>query len=291
MTAKRQGLADVFATRAAVTKTGPEVDKALEDIWKKASSLWPGVNVPPVELMNYLADRIPEGADLLAALDGLHTGDLYLACACARNQAQALAAFEQAYVTRVPAYLKRGNAPADFIHEVAQKLRKHLFLADGAEPRITAYSGLGPLGAWVRMTALRIALDLERAQGSPPGAYRFEAQTLQPAREDPELGYLRKRYGAVVVRAIEATLSALPAREATLLRLFFMQGVSYEAIGVIHHVSRSKARRWVVEIRSKIVEQTRRHLVDELGVTGSQVDSLIRLVSSDLDTSIVRCLK
>ncbi len=267
------------------------MEEALARLWQAVTQDWPGIRTEAALFMKHLALRIPGGADALEGLRGLRASDLYLAHGCLLGDPAALSAFEQHFVARVPAYLARGNASADFIEEAKQGLRTRLLTGDQTPPRIAAYSGHGPLGAWVRMTTLRVALDLDQTPGRLPSAYRFEAHALTPAMADPELATLKSQAGALLNQAASATLAALSPREAALVRLFFLQEVSYGALAKIYHAPTSRVRRWIADIRAKIVEETRRHLIEKLAVTSSNVDSLIRLVSSDVDLSVVRILK
>ncbi len=268
------------------------MEEALVARWRAAADLWPQVAVDPEDFVRYLAERIPAGADPWAAVAAMHTNDLYLACACTRGEKNALPTFERTFMVKVPAYLARADAPSEFVREVEQRLRTRLFVTEGRDPpRIAGYSGRGPLGAWVRMTALRVALNLRDAKNREGSTYELRPEAFRPADPNPELAQMRQRYGVFVAQAIEKTLAALSGREATLLRLFFLRGMSYESIGRIYRVSRSKARRWIVEIQDKVLAETRRTLADELELTGTHFDTLIRLVSADLGTSVVQVLK
>ncbi len=281
----------VAARRAGVA--ADTVEPALADLWEKATARWPEVAVAPSAFMGYLGERIPEDVDLLTALRAIHAADLYLACACFLGDPAALSAFEQAFIHRVPVYLARGNAPLDFIEEVQQRVRTRLFTTARGRPKIATYSGRGPLGAFVRITAVRTAADLDQdqAQQQSPLSYQFEARALQPSITDPELAALKRGHGAIVNRAIQAALAALPPRDATLLRLYFLEEVTYDSLARMYHVRRRQVRRWVDKIRAGIIEHTRRTLVEEFSLSHSEVDSLIRAVSGDLNTTILRFLK
>ena len=46
-----------------------------------------------------------------------------------------------------------------------QRLRERLFVGSDGEPaRLASYSGRGPLGTWVRIAAIRLALNLRRSE-------------------------------------------------------------------------------------------------------------------------------
>ncbi len=268
----------------------PDIESMLQAIAARAERAWPGLTVTPEDLVRYLAERTPADGDVVSALRGLHADDLVLACGCARGDAGALAAFEQTFMPEVPGYLSRGTPPPDFLEEVKQELRTRLFAPGQGRAGIASYSGRGPLGAWLRVTALRVAIDVDQQRAGPPTAYRFEAQATT-AVNDPELGYLRRKYGDVVNRAVEKAMQALTPHEATLVAVFFLQQATYGAIARTYHISRRQARRRITELRDRIVEETRRTLVEEGALGSADLDSVIRLVANDLDTGLVAVLK
>src|SRR5581483_4498624 len=95
--------------------------------------------------------------------------DLYLACACARGVPAALAALDRAVLLRVPAFICRVSTDAAFADEVRQQLRERLLVAPpGGAPKIAEYGGAGALHAWVRVAALRTALNLRRNRDDQP---------------------------------------------------------------------------------------------------------------------------
>ncbi len=266
------------------------LEPSLRRIWDEARAAWPGVSLPHARFVTYLTERIPEGADQGKAIVETHAADLYLACACTTGDPAALLAFERRYLPQVEAHLRRQNLLPDFTDEVKQMLRSRLLVAEeGAAPRIAGYSGRGPLAAWLRVAAVRAAIDLRRTQAGV--GERAAAETLEvSASVDPELALLRARYGEAVREAIAAALRALEPREATVLRLFFLQGVTTEAIGALYRTSKRTARRWIADARTKILDETRRRLAERYDASTTQLDSLIRVVHADLEPSIVKLL-
>ncbi len=297
MTGEETPLSAAFLAQAGPTARaveGDDLESTLRKIVEQAKSAWPTIAVAAAAFVRYLADRMPAGSDVMSKLRNLRTNDLYLACGCVHGDAAALAAFDETFMPQVPSYLARGNAPADFIEDVKQELRSSLLVARGRPERrsgIASYSGRGPLGAWVRVAALRAALHLDKERTGPPVAYRFEAEVTAPSITDPELAYVKRQYGAVLNQAVGKTLGALAPRDAALIALFFLQGATYEAIAGMYQISYGQARRWIAAVREKIVDETRRCLVEEMNLPSSHLDSLIRLMSSELDTSIVTVLK
>src|SRR6185369_4971546 len=109
----------------------------------------------------HVSERLADEADSST----LHVADLFLACACALGDARALALFEDRLMTQVPTHVARIDRSPAFADEVKAQLRDKLFVArDGAPPKIAHYSGRGPLGGWLRVTAIRTAQNLLRGR-------------------------------------------------------------------------------------------------------------------------------
>jgi RNA polymerase sigma-70 factor (ECF subfamily) len=270
----------------------PATDDRLQEIWQAARAARPQIDVPAADFARYVVERLPSGADALAAVADIHTADLYLACACSRGDPAGLAVFEREFIAQVSTYLRRDDAVPGFADEVKQKLRATLLVRDGEQaPRIVQYSGLGPLNAWLRVAATRAAVDLRRARNPGDATALGMPETLRTAAPDAELSYLKNHYGPELRDAMAAALAALDARDATVLRLFFTEGMTERAIGAMYQVSERSARRWVANARQWILAETRKRLMDRLDVTVNQLDSIIRLVQDDLGPSIVELLK
>src|SRR4051812_26013639 len=116
--------------------------------------------------------------------------DLTLAAACAAGDASALAAFERDFLPQVPGYLTRLAKQPAFIDEVQQLLREKLFVAK----KILEYSGQGPLGAWLRVVTVRLALDLLRARGQRMETPLDPDRFAEPLTGSPELELLKSRH-------------------------------------------------------------------------------------------------
>ena len=174
-----------------------------------------------------------------------------------------------------------------FADDVAQAIRE-MFLVpvQGGRARIAEYSGRGPLSNWIRVIAVRTALRLRREQrrGGTFPDWENELQRAKPV--DPELDYLRLRYRAAYEEAFEGALAALPDRDALLLKLHYLDGLSIDRIGALYGIHRSTVARWRSSIRRSLLASTREQLQRRLSLTDSEFDSLIALVRSQLAVSI-----
>jgi RNA polymerase sigma-70 factor, ECF subfamily len=200
-----------------------------------------------------------------------------------------LAAFDARYLTIVPHYLARLDRSPAFADEVRQRLRERLFVGEAGEAaRLASYSGRGPLGTWVRVAAIRLALNLRRSD---------REASLQPGDEpmiagDPELLLLRHRHRADFNAAFALAVAALTVEQRQLLRLHFLDAVSLGEIAALHHVDKSTISRRLQVARDELLVETERCLRDRLRLGDGEAGSLIRLLRSQFgDVSVARLLR
>jgi RNA polymerase sigma-70 factor (ECF subfamily) len=266
----------------------PRVSPAALSQWlaralENAAQAYPGLGLEGGEFAHYLGQKAAwSGAE--ARLDELHVNDLYLAWACGRLDPAALAIFEQEHMHRVRT-LARGS-DAD---ELMQRVRVRLLACENAAgPRILQYSGRGPLAAWVRMVAARLAIDASRA-----GRTRDERRDFGDANSppDPELDFLKARYAGAFHAALERALCSLSPKERTLLRLCYVDDAGPSAVAAMYNVSARTVQRWLADVRACVLERTRTHLMDALAVRGPELDSLFELMKSRMHVTLQRVLQ
>src|SRR5579871_4755406 len=155
--------AKVFASSYAGTvKDEAALDGVLDKLLASAQDAWPQVALESRDFLAYLAERVPKG-EALKQLEGLCVTDLYLARGCVLGQRAALAAFDRQFLSAVEEGVARFDRSKAFADEVKQRVRqKFLVAAPGGVPRLSTYAGLGPLRAWIRAAAYRLAVDLRR---------------------------------------------------------------------------------------------------------------------------------
>jgi RNA polymerase sigma-70 factor (ECF subfamily) len=239
---------------------------------------WPGVGVSPQVLAQHLAHL--QSRDGQPPTERFHrAADLYLACACAQGSARALAAFDAHFLSNVDSFVARFDISPQFAAEVRQELRVRLLMAaPGAHPRIAEYSGRGPLGAWVRMAAVRLAIDLKRALRAPiEGPLPDAGET-----NDPELQLLKNRYTAEYQSALRAAWQRLSVHARRLLCLHYLDGRNLDEVGRMYRVARATAYRWIVAARESVLDSMMRTLRERLRLSRAEFDSIGRVVSEDL---------
>lgn len=273
----------------AASLVDPALEPRLRQLLDSCEAAWPGVRLPREVYLRYLGERLPDAA----ALDQLHAEDLYLCCACARGEPAALAVFEARLISRIPVYLGSLHLDEERQDNVRQHLRERLFVGvAGGAPKIAEYSGRGALGAWVRIGAVRVALNLGRSRDDQiGGAAGPDPDELLLPGVSPEMAYIRARYQGEFKAAIHAALAALPVEQRTLLRLHLLDGLSIDKLAPLFRVGRSTAARRLMAARQALLGGTRRRLQERLGISEGELDSLAGVVRSQLDLSLARVLR
>jgi RNA polymerase sigma-70 factor, ECF subfamily len=270
-------------------KVEPALDEVVCEVLVAARTAWPGIELADQVFLRYLAERVPASERCADALRGLHVTDLYLACACAGGSPTALAEFESKHMSQIGAFISRTDARPAFVDEVRQLLRDRLFVSSSA--KILGYAGKGPLGAWLRVTAVRTALELKRGvRSGHVGIDDTGVRAIDAPDPDPELHYMKAQYRPLFEAAFQASLSALSAKERNILRQHFLDGMTTDAIAKLHRVHRTTVARWIDQTRQTILDGVHERLRASLGVGNDEIQSIMALVQSRLNVTIGRLL-
>lgn len=265
---------------------GRSVEPTLALLVEKARAAWPTLRFDADEFSRYVAARIPSGQEAEATLAEVRAGDLLLAFACSRGDAEALARFEDAYFADLVMILARMTRERDVVEEVTQTLRTKLFLARGdAAPKIVEYSGRGDLRGWFRVTATRHAISTlrkPRRETEDDGLLSL----VPAAAADPEMRYLLELYRDEFRRAFAEAVEALSSEERNLLRYHYVDRLNIDEIGAIHGIHRVSAARRLTKVRAGLVDAVRRHLQARLRVGTTELQSILRLVRSQVHISL-----
>jgi RNA polymerase sigma-70 factor, ECF subfamily len=284
-------LADVFLGERAGWSGVPEALAVILAAHLAAGrEAWPDAVLTEAAFIRHLARVLPAEAGE-EELRGLRGADVYVACACAGGDEQAMVAFERRYFGEVDVAAARLRAAPQAATEVKQMLRRILFVSEGTRVAAAAsFAGRGDLRGWIRVAAVReLQRILIREKRAVPLDEDQLLDVLSPA-QDPELAYLRDLYRTGFAEAVRVAMAAAPAKERALLRYHVMDGLNIEAIGRLYDVHRATVARWLEKARAGILARTREELTRRLGISPDEVDSIIRLVQSRLDVSMERVL-
>jgi RNA polymerase sigma-70 factor, ECF subfamily len=285
-------LADAFVSLRSETIEPAQrstLARKLDEAIASARQAWPAITVDTSAWIRTVAPLAPVPVDVERPLGALLVEDHYLAFACANGDPVAVAACD-AILVREAGFAATGTRMHVSIRDEAMQIVRETLLAPraGKPPAIRDYAARGPLRAWIRVAVSREMVRIAKAQSrSEP----IEEQLIAaPAFSDPLLEELKTKYRAELADAFRAALAELPARERTLLRYQLIDGLSIDEIGAIYRVHRATAARWIAKIREDLVDKTRATLATRLGVDSEEAASIVRLVQSQLDVSVIRHL-
>jgi RNA polymerase sigma-70 factor, ECF subfamily len=265
------------------------VAAAWDSLLAQAHEALPKVQLDADKLAAFIGPRL-YGDDLETALAAAPAADLALAAACAAQEPTAHVAFDQV-LREVEAAGAATNATKDLVEEVKQLLRVQLLVPKEGKPAgIEGYRGKGPLRGWVRITATRelIRHKKKRARDLPLDR---SLDRLLTSVVDPALAAMKAEYRAEFAVALREAIGDLSAEDRTLLRQQIVDDMSIDAVGAVYGVHRATAARWLNRARAALVAATHRRLAERLKLPVDQIDSVIRLVSSQLDASVIRYLR
>jgi RNA polymerase sigma-70 factor (ECF subfamily) len=266
----------------------PQVDRTFEEeVWEAGRAAWPGVPLRREHLFAYLREL--SGRKGAPAPRALERADVYLVCACLRGHPKALEAFERTQMAPLHKVVARHVAiePA-LLDDILQDLRTDLFARGDRPSKLLSYSGRGKVRAWLTTIALRAAREARPSDSQAP---RSIASAVVGDSRTPELEALKAAHRQPFRVAFADAMASLSVRERNLLRMHLLDGLNVDRIGSAYDVHRATAARWIQAAREKLVRRTRRLLSQRLGLTASEVSSLIRAVDSQLDLSISRNLR
>jgi RNA polymerase sigma-70 factor, ECF subfamily len=280
--AKASGLT-VTSTAAVLT--------AWDSFLATAHEAWPDVKLPdPEVLVTFVGERLA-GVDLATALAGAPAADLALACACVLGEPTAHTAFDSV-LTEVDAAGASTKATPDLVSEVKQLLRVQLLVPTNERPPgIAGYRGKGPLRGWVRITATRELIRHKKRQERHVGEGDSGLEAVLVIGNDPVLEKLKSEYRTEFAAALRDAIADLSAEDRMLLRQSIVEKMSIDEVGAAFGVHRATAARWLNRARGALVGATHKRLAERLDLPVEQMDSVIKLVQSQLDASVIRYLR
>jgi RNA polymerase sigma-70 factor, ECF subfamily len=240
----------------------------------------------------HLARVIKMGGASPSTIPALAIEDLFLACACLAGTEGAAAAFSARHGATIRGTIARIVRGADN-GEVEQQLVAGLLVGSVAGPaRIGSYAGKAPLDRWLGVAAQRAALMWLRENRTEARARDGAAAEPAPGgHTHPEMAFLKDRYRGDFEGALKESLTRLPERQRTLLRLHLVNGVSVEKIGQMFAVSQPTASRWLAAARETLLDDLKATLGHRLGASSQELASLAGMVASRLDLSLSMLLR
>ena len=244
---------------------------SFEEALAASRAAWPEIELDPEVFRAHLEAR---GTEVPCVTD------LYMACAIERGDAAALRVFETIYVPQLDAAIAHLDGGSALAGDVRVAVRERV-LAQGGKSKIAEYRGRGDLRGWLRVVAVREALQLVRArrrEAPLPNDLATRLEVPMPAMTDDERRIYRD--------AFTVALATLTPRERNLLRQHYLHGATVDELGAFYGVHRATPARWIAQVRETLVRRTRQHLADVLRLTGTELDSAMGKVADHLDYSL-----
>jgi len=259
---------------------GMDSRELFVDLFGRARRAWPAVVLDFDVWCRHLEDlgwgdeapRFPE--------------HIYIARACAAGDVAALRTVDKQFFGTLNGIARRQLRGADAAAEALQLTRERLFT--GPEPRILTYRGSGHLLVWLKMVMNRIIASSKRAEAAQRrrerGFVDFWADMAEGLSETPAI---QADAVELVERCLRRVFARLPARERAVMRLYYLEGVSSEAIGAIYRRHRSQIPLWLGRCRDLMRAELREQVQRELGSIGeSELGSLLRVMHEEIDVTI-----
>jgi len=234
------------------------------------------------ELATAIARRAPHDAQ--AYVDRCRGDELALALAAGRGDAAAIATLEHTYRSALDAACRRFVNATDTIEDLRQALRERLFV--GPRAKLLEYAGQGLLDSWLRVTAIRLFLDLAKRKDRPRELLARDDEPVLPDPADLGLEIIKLEYRAAVTRAMYEAARVLEPGDRHLLRLSCVTGLSLDQLAVALGVHRATAARRLARAREQLVAGTRDVLRRQLELSPAELDEVVGLVISRLDLSM-----
>lgn len=209
---------------------------------------------------------------------------LYLAYAAGTGADGAHAALEREFLSGLSARLRRLGVTPDLMPDVLQTIRERLLL--GPRPRILTYDGRASLQSWIKVIAMRLAIDIVRSRSAVTRIdTSFAAEPSAPPRDAATL-LAAAQYRVQLETALKEELGRLPPDRRSVLRLHLLENESIDSIARRLGVHRVTVARWLWSLGEQVLENLRRRFHDDFGVVAPDFDSLVRLLRSTMNVDL-----
>jgi RNA polymerase sigma-70 factor (ECF subfamily) len=289
-----RGLAERDRPASDAELGSPELTAAVTRALTAGTLRWPSLALDPALFVRHLGRCLaswPAGTELASGLGECHAADVYLACAAGHGVREAVEVLAREHLPAVIGTVRRILDAPELVDEVMQVLRHKLFVGgEATAPKILSFSGRAPLVVWLAAVAHRAAQSQRRADGAEAHLRARLAAQSALAAMDPELRYVQARYADRFEEAFRHALSRLSERGRALLRLHVLLGMTLERLAGIYGVDDATISRWLARAREDVLKETGRYMRETFGVSEREFPSLARILTSQMDISILRLL-
>jgi RNA polymerase sigma-70 factor (ECF subfamily) len=272
---------------AELSRPGLIIDASLgiDELVAEGARHWPSLKLDPAIFRRHMESTVYAQEQL--TVGPIHVGDLFLACSCL-HLSRAIEIFERTYAPQIRSVAVLVESSPTFLKELESMLRLRLFVAENERPPgLARYSGRGPLAAWTRIVAQRLALQLARE--SVTGLERESAAALVASvareAEDPAYHYMREVGQRELRAAFQAAIAELRPTDLAFVRLRLSQDLPIREIAVMYGIHETTASRRLHAIFRDLRERAKIKLRQRLQLSVSECESLVRHARSSLGLS------
>ncbi len=289
----------VEAARGAFDPDLPGLEPRLNEAWQRAHDAVEHVDIDPGDFAHHLGSiyaRKERRASATEWLAELEIADVYLACACVRGDGAAVERFDEQYSSLLLSIARRFPNSEHPPEDLVQSLHEQLLVGGVKQaPRLHRYAGRGALASWLRVTATRYFIDLQRTGSQTTyDATNFDDKLLAELPTDGadhELRLLKETYRAEFKDAFQQAFESLTSDQRNLLRQRVVGELGVHQLGELYGVHGSTISRRLSAIHDRLSRRTLELLEQSLTVESAEVDSIMRLINSQLDVSLSRLLR
>jgi RNA polymerase sigma-70 factor, ECF subfamily len=265
----------------------PALKQRLSEAVAEGCAAWPTLKVSEATFVAAIGRAVPARTDPAAALAEMRFGDLYLVHACIQGAPGALEILGREYVPVIARYLRRMDATEDVIADVSQSLLVDLLAPRaGGACRLAQYDGRSTLAQWIGISAQRTLMKTRRSEHTHERLISRLADQPAPIELGAEDSLLRRRYKAILEKALVAAVAALDRRQRNFMRFHLVGGISKAKIAKMYRLDERSVRRLLERAQHRLWSDVRSRLHADLGLSFPEVDSILRGLGPELDISL-----
>jgi RNA polymerase sigma-70 factor, ECF subfamily len=277
--------------RASVLRARAGIEEQLGKLLAQAQAARPTLSIDEKGFVEHWATHLSRCRTPESELERLHLADLLLAFGCGRGDIEALRLFQSEFSPIAVSTVRGVDSSDAFVEEVTQQLLERILVAAPGQPRILEYAGRGSLEHWLRAAALRLALNARRSARRAPDQLAADSQLdVAAPTADLQFDILQARYGPDFGVALKEAMGDLTSQERSLLRLHFIDGLSFNQIGAVYQVNKSTISRRMSHARETLLVKTRERLEQRFNLGALELESLMRLLGPELELSLTSVL-
>jgi RNA polymerase sigma-70 factor (ECF subfamily) len=245
---------------------------------------WPSLAVPFEFYRRHCESVFGETAPCEAV--SVNGADLYLCCACTLGDPIAMRLVEREASGVVQEAIARVHREPEFVRETLQEFWKKLLV--GPNAKLADYQGRGPLRAWLRVAAARLAIDRQRVERSLSRRASDLGESLLEQEFGPESALTRAKFHEPFRDALRRAVLALPNKDRNVLRMHVLGRCSIDQIARAYQVHRATAARWLQQTREQLLDSVRADLkIHGCTLSNSEFRSVARIVGTGLDVEVL----